>query len=238
MIPNSNYENNNITVEPHSFENIIRLWMKIFSMDERFFLREIPRTDGLNTFVGVIVYAVVITVNSMLTTALTFSETMTNIPLEYVEFLPDSTTFLLVSLCGGLIGTPLTFYIGNGILYGIARLFGGSGDYAVQTYLQSLYIVPLGIITVVLYLISLVPILGNFIYYPVLIVVSIFGIILIVRSLKAAHDFSTGRAVLVIFAPMIVVFAIFTCILIFSLAALGPVSQGTFSNLVTLATHT
>ncbi len=232
MIPNSNFESKNIVEEPHSFEAIMRLWTKFFSMDTRFFLLEIPRTDGLNTLVGVIVYAVVITVNSMMTTALTFSETMSKIPLEYTEFMPDSSTILLISLCGGLIGTPLTFYIGNGILFGIAKLFGGRGEYAVQTYLQSLYIVPLGIITLVLYLISLVPILGNFIYYPVLFGVSIFGIILSVRSIKATHDFTTGRAVLVVIAPMIVVFALFACILIVSLSALGPASQGTFSNII------
>ncbi len=218
-------------VEPRSFEEIIGLWPKIFRMNEAFFSNEVPRVSGTKTLVGVLVYAVIAAANAMLTTAMTFSETVAYLPTEYNEFFPSSTTFLMFSLCAGLIGTPITFYLGNGVLYTIARLFGGQGDFATQAYLQSLYLVPMGIIMVVLYFVSLVPLVGNIIYYPLLFAMSIFGIVLSIRSTKVAHRFSTGKALLTIFTPLIVVVILIACIMAVTFATFDPGDLGTFTNI-------
>ncbi len=59
-----------------------------------------------------------------------------------------------------LVGTPIGFFIGQGILFGLAKAFGGQGAFTQQAYAFLLFQVPLGILGG---LFELIPIAGGFI---------------------------------------------------------------------------
>jgi hypothetical protein len=112
---------------------------------------------------------------------------------------------------GALISVPLGFFIGVGILYLIAKAFGGEGTFLAQGYTYLLFEVPLGIITSVL---SLIPILGGLVAFAV----GIYAIVLQIFSLMAVHRLSGGKATLVVFIPVIVVLVL-ACVAAFIIIA-------------------
>lgn len=102
---------------------------------------------------------------------------------------------------GGLITAPIftivVFYIFSGILYVLAKVFGGTGDFTVQSYLLSLVAVPTGIVNSVL---GLVPVLGI-----LSIVVGLYAIFLDVYAIKSSHALDTTKAAVVVLIPVVVV---------------------------------
>ena len=118
---------------------------------------------------------------------------------------------------GQIIGVPLGFFIGVGILYLIAKAFGGQGTFLAQGYTYLLFEVPLGIITAVL---GLIPILGAL----VAIAVGIYALVLEIFSIMAVHRLSGGKATLVVFIPVIVVFVL-ACIAVFIIIAVVAASH-------------
>ena len=118
---------------------------------------------------------------------------------------------------GQIIGVPLGFFIGVGILYLIAKAFGGQGTFLAQGYTYLLFEVPLGTITAVL---GLIPILGAL----VAIGVGIYALVLEIFSIMAVHRLSGGKATLVVFIPVIVVFVL-ACIAVFIIIAVVAASH-------------
>ena len=112
----------------------------------------------------------------------------------------------LGSSFGQIIAVPLSFFIGVGILYLIARAFGGQGTFLAQGYTYLLFEVPLGIVTSLL---ALIPILGGL----VAIAVGIYALVLQNFSIMAVHRLSGGKATLVVFIPVIVALVL-ACIVV------------------------
>jgi len=112
----------------------------------------------------------------------------------------------LGSSFGQIIAVPLSFFIGVGILYLIARAFGGQGTFLAQGYTYLLFEVPLGIVTSLL---ALIPILGGL----VAIAVGIYALVLQIFSIMAVHRLSGGKATLVVFIPVIVALVL-ACIVV------------------------
>ena len=131
--------------------------------------------------------------------------------------------FLSVPLLGGLgaiLGTILSVFtfivlpillvivwlIGSFVLYIISYIVGGRGRYSTLAYLMSIYLPPF----LILGLLVLLPAqmfldkLGSDIVQGVF---SLFSIYYIILVLKATHGFSTGKAILAILLPYIVLFA-------------------------------
>ena len=107
----------------------------------------------------------------------------------------------IIGSFGQIIGVPLGFFIGVGILYLIARAFGGQGTFLAQGYSYLLFDVPLGIITALL---GLIPIFGGL----VAIGVGIYALVLQIFSIMGVHRLGGGKATLVVFLPGIVVLAL------------------------------
>jgi hypothetical protein len=107
----------------------------------------------------------------------------------------------VAAFLAALILTPIVsviaWLISSGIYYIVAMLLGGKGNYVTQSYLIAIYSAPLSVISVVL---SLIPIVGPFIA----IIPGLYALYLLTMSLKEAHGFTTGRAVLVWLLPVIV----------------------------------
>jgi hypothetical protein len=111
---------------------------------------------------------------------------------------------LLLGLFLGVILSPIIFLLGSGILWGVARVFGGNGDYSKQTYLISTYYAPLMIINV---LASFIPFLGLLIAVGVM----VYQVVLTYFAMRVAHQLTPGKAMGAIVTPFIGLFFVSCC---------------------------
>src|SRR5437660_4267958 len=97
----------------------------------------------------------------------------------------------------GLIGVvPLLFFLLMGIVYLLAKAFGGQGTFLEQCN-SSLYIqAPLGIFSKLL---ALIPVVGRILNS----VLSLYGIVLQVFVIMAVHRLSRGKALATILIPLV-----------------------------------
>lgn len=109
-----------------------------------------------------------------------------------------------------LILIPLSFFIGAALLFGMARLFGGTGsNFLTHSYLLSLSWTPLKIIAAV---VGIIPIVGSLIG----LLIYLYQIYSAGLAMQASQRMQPGRAQLAAFLPTIVglVFACLCAILI------------------------
>jgi hypothetical protein len=130
------------------------------------------------------------------------------------------------ALCSALIGTLIGFYLSNGLVYLGARIFGGTGDSTTQAYLASLFAVPVGIVSG---LVGLVPCVGLI----AVLAVSVYAVVLNVRTVKVVHNLTTGQAVAAVLVPALVIGVLVACLVVVGLALLGPAIGNVFENIVT-----
>ena len=99
----------------------------------------------------------------------------------------------------GLVGVvPLLFFLLMGIVYLLARYFGGQGSFLEQCN-TSLYIqAPLGILSKLL---ALIPVVGRILNT----ILSIYGIVLQVYVIIAVHRLSRGKAIATIVIPLVII---------------------------------
>jgi len=219
-----------VDTSPRPFGEIPSLWFKVLQMTEDFFAREAPRASGSNVLISLAILAVATAIlgaiSSGISSLLGTSFQSQFLPPEYRDLAGASIGGGVAgALCSGLIGTFIGFYLGNGLIYLGARIFGGSGDFGTQTYLQSLFAVPLGIVSGAAGLIPCVGLLAA-------LVVSIFGLVLTVRAVKVAHNLDTGKAVAAILVPMAALFLIVVCLVMVPLILLGPTIGEVFEDIV------
>jgi hypothetical protein len=110
-----------------------------------------------------------------------------------------------------IITVPLFFLIGVGIYHLIAKLLGGQGEFGRYAYLNAAYAAPLGIVASLLSLVPFASCLTIFI--------SIYQIVLAYFATKVEHRLTSGRALLTVLLPVIVVVGLMACA-VFSLVAL------------------
>jgi hypothetical protein len=131
----------------------------------------------------------------------------------------QSTAAMAAAIGAGTVGLafsmivliPLGFFIGTGIQYLIAKMFGGQGPFLNHSYGTALIYVPY---TVLSFVVGLVPILGTLAG----IALFVYGIVLQVFMIMAVHRIGGGRATMVVLFPLIVLFVL-ACAFIFILAA-------------------
>jgi len=108
---------------------------------------------------------------------------------------------------GSIVLVPIGFLIGTGILHLIARLFRGQGEFGRFAYLNAAYQAPLGILATLL---TLVPLAGGCISA----LISIYQIVLAYFAVKVEHQLTSGRAIIVVLLPLIVVLVLSGCLFI------------------------
>jgi hypothetical protein len=204
-------------------------------MTEAFFAREAPRGGGRNTFLSVLVLAGVTAIFSALSALIGggLSAVLTPVEGQGAALMQGAGVVqaALTSFCGGILSSIIGFYLGNGIFYVLARIFGGQGDFTTQTYLVSLFQVPLGMILSVLSVISAIPFAGPCIAGLISLLASIYSLVLMVRALKVAHHMPTKRVVAVILVPVVLLLVI-PCMVVLALLLMGPAIGDVFSNIV------
>lgn len=217
---------------PRPFGEIPALWLQVFQMTEEFFRREAPRADGSNTLISVLIMTVISIVFSAITTLVGTGLQSTMVPAEMQgEMFVATGSAVLYSICCGAILYPVGFYLGSGVLYLIARLFKGEGDFGTQVYLQSLYTVPIGAVAGALSLVNLIPVAGQAVFGLASLVVGAYSFVLTIRMLKVVHNMTQGRAVTVLLAPLIIPVVV-ACVVIAMLVLMGPAIGEVFSNII------
>lgn len=108
------------------------------------------------------------------------------------------------ALCMTLFVVPIAFLLGSGIYFVIAKMFGGTGDFSEQTYLLSTFSVPIIIVNAI---IGVVPYLGGCVTF----FISIYQLVLAYFAIKVSHNLSSGKAIMTILIPILVVFACVIC---------------------------
>ena len=109
-----------------------------------------------------------------------------------------SRLFSLASSIGLIVVVPILFFLLMGIVYLLARAFGGQGTFLEQCN-TSLYIqAPLGILSK---LMALIPVVGRILNS----VLSLYGIVLQVIVIMAVHRLSRGKAIATILIPLVTI---------------------------------
>ncbi len=133
--------------------------------------------------------------------------------------------FTLSSTYGQVLLIPLSLFVGTGVLFLLAKAFGGVGKFLPQLYSTLLFIVPLGIIVnVVVLLLNLLPAVGSLL--TILIVFANLGYegTLLGFMLIPIHRLSGGRAagaVLLLFGVGLLLACVLSFIVVIILTALA-----------------
>ena len=205
---------------PRPFDQVPGLWFRLFQMDDDFFAREALRANGIATLIGVLVY--------------TFATVL--VSFVYLNFLPNfgnivpgAEQFQDIGALSGwyllcqLLVVPLGFYFVNAFYYVVAVILGGKGSFNAQSYLISLFTVPVGIVSL---LVGLIPCVGALVSLGL----SLYALLLTMRALGAAHQFSASRALLTTLSPLLLL--LIPICLIAVLAASGPGIQEVFNQII------
>jgi hypothetical protein len=205
---------------PRPFGEVLRLWLKVFTMDEAFFAGEAQRADSANTVYGVLiltVFAGVVPFLPVLFTGLT----------QFYRMIPDFPweEMLGVLFIANIIFTPVGYYLGYALMHLAARLLKGTGSYTTLVYLVSLFYIPLGLIIT---LAILIPYAG----WLIALGLAAYEYILTVRVFKAAYALTGGKAVTATLGPILAIWIIFIPICAFAiLIAMAPGLFGLFHNM-------
>jgi hypothetical protein len=147
-----------------------------------------------------------------------------DLPPEVAEQMMQQAQASVVSsifagFCGALIGVPLSFLIGSGFYWLVAKLLGGTGSYEGQTYLLGTFTAPLMIVNGV---ISIIPIAGGCIAF----LISIYTLVLTYFALKVSHDFTSGKAIVTLLIPVLIGVLLACCIIVSVMTMMGALLGG------------
>jgi hypothetical protein len=218
---------------PRPFFEIPGLWLQLPRMTETFFAGEFPKTSVPNTIYGILLYMAIAAVISILQSLVGyFIPSIINLEsLQEAQLAAFAGGVLLYPCCIGMIVIPISFYLLNGLFFVSASLLGGKGKFSGQTYLYSLFFVPLGIISSLASLFQLIPMVGSYVTKLVTFASYLLTIFLAVRLMKVIHNFTMGRAVLTLLIPLALLL-IPACI-IGILVLLGPAIGNVLSGITT-----
>ena len=212
------------------FSEIPGLWLKLPQMTGDFFRGELNYVSASNTLISILILTGVIAIVSTITTL--FSGYLGGLgiqeELQGIDLLAITGGLTIFQFCCALITIPVSFYLSNGMIYLGARMFGGKGDYTTQAYLNSLYYVPLLMISSLASLLGAIPFAGGCIIGIVGLGIVIYHIVLSVRSMMVVHDLSVGQAI----GSILIIPGAFVLITICLLALIGPAVGNVFSNII------
>jgi hypothetical protein len=102
-----------------------------------------------------------------------------------------------------LLGAPIQFFIFAGLLYLVARMFGGRGDFKAQAYLIALFWAPLMIASDVVELVPL-PTVAKTVAKTVALLLRVYALCLCALALASAHRLRLARAWAALLTPVVV----------------------------------
>ncbi len=130
-----------------------------------------------------------------------------------VGFIGGHPATAIFGLIFGIIFALAGFFIGAGILYLLAKIFGGTGDFLHHSYVLALVSVPLGVVDAIL---GVIPILGLL----VSLAVGVYAIYLAILAMSSVHRLTTGKAAAVVLIPVGIAVVLSICVAVLAAAAL------------------
>jgi hypothetical protein len=109
---------------------------------------------------------------------------------------------------GAIIVTLLGFFLLQGIFFGLAKAFGGTGTFQAQAYAFLLFQAPIGMLSAAL---DFIPFIGGLVGLAL----GIYGIVLNVFAIMGVHRLGGGKATGVILIPLGVLIVLACCGLFF-----------------------
>jgi hypothetical protein len=110
----------------------------------------------------------------------------------------------LTALFGGIFGAIISFIIFAGLLQLVAKILGGTGSFSKYTYLLAAVYVPVTLVSSVL---GIVPLLGGCVTF----IVWIYQLVLAYYATRVEHKLSSGRSIIVVLAPLIILLIVGCC---------------------------
>lgn len=173
---------------------------------------EIPNANWTKTLIGVAAVAIISAIMAVLTGLVSGAANAAqleqlraqfrdaNMPIDPTMFMGGTATGLAGALFS-LILTPVGFFLGTVIQWGVSKMLGGQsdrgGDFGTQAYLSSLSYTPLRIAAAVLSIIPCVNLISS-------IALLIYQIVCVGFSLQASQRQQGGKAMLAAFVPLII----------------------------------
>ncbi len=209
-------------------------WHVITRPSSRTFAAEMGKARWNIVWVQIAFYIILATLLGVLSNllvqpgnALSSTDTST-LPAATVAAMQQLYSFIsTLTTYGQVLLIPLSLFVGTGLLFMLAKAFGGNGKFLSQLYSSLLFLVPLGLLLNVLTLLfSLLPGIGSVLGFLVILGYLGYEGTLLGLMLVPVHRLSSGRAagaVLSLFGVAILL----ACVLgfvaaIFLSASLGP----------------
>lgn len=161
------------------------------------FAAEMGKANWNILWVQLIAYAVISSILNYLYSFMpgafdTYSTSSDAYTTQFFNLLQEITRVMAL---GSIIFIPISFFIGQGIIYLLAKAFGGTGTFLRQGYTYLLITVPINIIANV---VTFIPILGGLLAFGL----GIYSIVLQIFSLMPVHRLSGRKATAVILIPI------------------------------------
>ena len=179
------------------------------------FAEELPKASWDITLVQILIMIVVAVVlgiiraaitSALASTALSGSGLSPNL-IRSFSSLAYATSFS--GAFSSIITIPLGFFIGQGILFLIAKAFQGEGTFLTQGYTALLYQVPIYIINSLVAFLGIIPFAGGPIAGLIELALFVYSVVLNVYQIMAVHRLSGGKAAWVVLIPYIVLVVLF-----------------------------
>jgi hypothetical protein len=138
--------------------------------------------------------------------------------------------FGILSVVCGVPLVVLVFAALTGIVYLIARAFGGTGSYGQLAYVFAAIWSPLALVSSVLSLFTIIPLVGLCVLV-ISIALFIYMLVLMVIATGAVQRIAGGSAAVSVIAPYAVLCICAGVVAFVGLAALGPVIGNVFSSI-------
>jgi len=118
------------------------------------------------------------------------------LPVSVTTFISQAQlTVVIIALLSCIAYVLISFFAGSGILYLVARAFGGQGAFLPYAYSYALITVPIAILTL---LFSLLPCIGSLVQ----IAGGVYSVILLIYMTMGVHRLSGGRASAAVLIPI------------------------------------
>ena len=119
----------------------------------------------------------------------------------------NSSTGIFGGILGGIVGAFIGWAIGTGIFYGLAKMFGGEGDFQGLMRGNAYAAIPSAL--------GGIPILGF--------LIALWGVYLFVLNVRENMALTTGKAVAVVLIPLAIVLLLVLLLAVFLVAAFSGI---------------
>src|SRR5690348_12191664 len=139
---------------PAGFGHIFQKWINVTTKPgAQSFATELPTANWADVWIGLLVLGVVSAITGFIGATIFHSSLasyFSTLPADQRatmdQFFNNSSAGLSF---GSIIGVPLGFFIGMGIYFVVAKIFGGSGTFLQQAYAFSLFYVPVQLVSAI-----------------------------------------------------------------------------------------